>query len=238
MGRLWTITAREYASFFRVPLGWIVVALFLLLSGIIFARHGIQPGQPATLRPFFQIWWTLLAIVAPAISMRLLSEELRTGTVETLLTTPVAEGTVVAGKYLASVLFLMTMLAPTLVYVVVLESLSRPDYGPIVAGYLGILLLGMLYLAVGTLASAVTPSQTLAFLGALFVILLIEVMASQVAPLLPAPLDGVVYGASPGLRITDFARGLIDMEHVVYFLAASAWFLALAAVVLESRRWR
>jgi ABC-2 type transport system permease protein len=238
MTRMWSITAREYASFFRVPLGWIVVALFLLLSGVIFTRQGLTPGQPATMRMFFRVWWTLLVVLAPAISMRLFSDELRSGTIESLLTAPVAEAMVVVGKYLGAVLFLLTMLAPTVVYVGLLETLSRPDYGPILAGYLGIVLLGMLYLAVGTLASALTASQTLAFLGAFFALFLVEVGGAALAPSAPAPIRQFLYALSANQRMDDFARGLIDSSHIVFFVGASAWLLMLATVVLESRRWR
>jgi ABC-2 type transport system permease protein len=238
MSRTLAVARREYASLFRIPLGWIVIALFLVLSGMAFAGKNLHPGEPATMRPFFEIWWKLLLIVAPAISMRLFSEELRTGTIEPLLTAPITEASIVVGKYSAAVMFLATLLAPTLVYVFLLRSLANPDPGPILAGYLGVFLLGMFYLAVGSLASALTASQTLAFLGTLFALFLAEVLAAIVAPLAPAPLRGLLYSLSVDQRMADFARGLVDTGHIVFFLAASAWFLALAAIVLESRRWR
>lgn len=238
MSRVWTIATREYASFFRVPLGWVVVALFLALSGAVFSGRGFAPGAPATMRAFFETWWTLLVIVAPAISMRLFSDELRTGTIEPLLTAPVAEAAVVVGKYVGAVMFLLTLLAPTLLYVVLLASISRPDMGPIVAGYVGVVLLGMLYLAVGCLASSLTSSQTLAFLGTFFALFIFEVLALVAAPAAPEGVRKFLYALSVNQRMGDFARGLIDTGHVVYFLAASAWFLGLASVVMESRRWR
>lgn len=238
MSRVWTIATREYASFFRVPLGWVVVALFLALSGAVFTGRGFAPGQPATMRAFFDTWWTLLVIIAPAISMRLFSDELRSGTIESLLTTPVAEAVVVLGKYVGAVLFLLTLLAPTLVYVVLLMSLSHPDPGPIAAGYLGVVLLGMLYLAVGCLASSLTSSQTLAFLGTFFALFIFEVLALVVAPAAPPGVRMFLYALSVDQRMGDFSRGLVDTGHVVFFIAASAWFLALASIVLETRRWR
>lgn len=238
MSRVWTIATREYASFFRVPLGWVVVALFLALSGAVFTGRAFGPGQPATMRAFFETWWTLLVIVAPAISMRLFSDELRTGTIEPLLTAPVAEASVVVGKYLGGVMFLLTLLAPTLVYVILLATLSRPDMGPIVAGYAGVILLGMLYLAVGCLASSLTSSQTLAFLGTFFALFIFEILALVAAPAAPEGIRTFLYSLSVNQRMADFARGLIDTGHVVFFLAASGWFLALASVVMETRRWR
>ena len=238
MMRLWAIASREYASFFRTPLGWVVIALFLALSGIFFSSRVLQPGEPATLRPFFNIWWGLLLVVAPAISMRLFSDEIRTGTIEPLLTAPISEGTVIAGKYAAAVLFLATMLAPSLAYVLILSSLAPIDPGPIAAGYLGILLLGMLYLAVGTLASVLTSSQTLAFLGTLFAFILLDLATAVASSSLPRPIPEILFAISPNQRTADFAKGVIDTANIAFFLATSFWFLAVAAIVLQSRRWR
>jgi ABC-2 type transport system permease protein len=232
------IAGREYASFFRLPLGWVVVALFLCLSSIFFVSGGLTAGSPATMREFFAVWWGLLLFLAPAVSMRLFSEEHRSGTIETALTAPVSEAALVAGKYGASVAFLLTMLAPTLVYVGVLEWLSRPDYGPVGSGYLGLVLLGMLYLAVGTLASALTSSQTLAFLGTLIVLLMLDILPGQIAGRLGEPAARALLAFSPSVRARDFYAGLIDTAHAAFFLLACLWFLTLATVALQSRRWR
>lgn len=238
MTRLLALTSRELSSFFRTPLGWVVIALFLCLSSAIFVRSALVPGGPASMGPFFGVWWGLLLFVAPAISMRLFSEEWRTGTIESLMTAPVREGTLVAGKFFAAVLLLVAMLLPTLLYVVILDQLSRPDFGPILSGYLGLLLLGMLYLSIGTLASVLTSSQTLAFLGTLFALLVLDLLPGRIAPMLEEPLSGAVLSISPQVRMADFTRGLIDTSHVAFFVAAIVWFLSLSAVVLQSRRWR
>ncbi len=238
MRALSAICGREYASMFRIPLGWVVVSLFVMLSSIYFMGRAMVPGGAATMREVFGVWWALLLFLCPSVSMRIFSEELRSGTIETSLTAPVADGVLVVGKYLASVLFLITMLVPTLVYVAVLALLSRPDYGPILSGYAGLMLLGMLYLAVGALASACTSSQTLAFLGTLFALLLLDVLPARIAPQLPEQFAKIVYMLSPNLRANDFYRGLIDTSHIAFFLAGSVWFVVLATLVLQSRRWR
>ena len=238
MRALSAICGREYASMFRIPLGWVVVALFVMLSSIYFMGRAMIPGGAATMREVFGVWWALLLFLCPSVSMRLFSEEIRSGTIETSLTAPVADGVLVVGKYLASVLFLVTMLAPTLAYVGVLAYLSRPDYGPILSGYAGLVLLGMLYLAVGALASACTSSQTLAFLGTLFALLLLDVLPARIAPQLPEQFAKIVYMLSPNLRASDFYRGLIDTSHIAFFIAGSVWFVVLATLVLQSRRWR
>src|SRR6185295_1390142 len=143
----WTIAWREFRSFFRVPLGWLSIALFLFLSGVMFSSR-LWPGAPASLREVFGSLQFFLIALAPAISMRLLSEEFRAGTYEPLMTAPVSDVAVTAGKFLGGFLFLLAMLAPTLLYPVSLMAISdpRPDLGPIASGYLGLILLGSLYL--------------------------------------------------------------------------------------------
>jgi gliding motility-associated transport system permease protein len=239
MSVAWTIAWREVCSFFRVPTGWIVVALYLLLTGIVYRYGVLVPGAPSTLRDFFLVSQIFLIILTPAVSMRLVSEELRSGTFEGLMTAPVPDLVVILGKYLGGVLFLLVMLAPTLVYVPILVAVSdpRPDLGPVAAGYLSLVLLGMLYLSVGTLASTLTSSQTLAFVGTfLFLFLLHLLTAGTIA--LPAPVARALELASLRPRVEDFARGIVDTAHIAYFLTVSAWFVVLAYVSIQTRRWR
>lgn len=238
MNRVWAIASREFASFFRLPLGWIVIALFVCLSSVFFTRNAIVPGEPATMRDFFGIWWGLLIVICPAISMRLFSEEHRSGTIETVLTAPISEAALVAGKFLAGVMFLLAMLAPSLVYVIVLATLARPDFGPIFTGYLGLLLLGSLYLAIGCLASSLTSSQTLAFLATMFALLALDIGPRQLGAALPESIGRLVVAATPSLRLADFSRGLIGTANAAFFLLTSFWFLALCVVIMQSRRWR
>lgn len=240
MRLLLTIAQREYAAFFRLPVGWVVIALYLFLSGVVFLVGSLTPGSGATLRTFFGISTFLLLPVCPAISMRLLSDEYRGGTIESLMTAPVPDLAVVLGKYLAAMMFLVSMLVPTLAYPAILwwASDPAPDPGPIAAGYLSLLLTGALYLALGTLASALTSSQTLAFLGTLMTILAILLVSSLVADNLPRTAGDALRALSISDRVADFARGVIDSSHVVFFLSSSLFVLMLAHVALESRRWR
>ena len=240
MTALTTIAVREFRSFFRLPVGWVVIALYLFLTGIVLAVRTLVPGEPATLRDFFGFSGFLLLPVVPAISMRLLSEELRSGTIESMMTAPVSDASVVVGKFLGGWMFLGAMVAPTLVYAAGLFAISdpAPDPGPIVAGYMSLLLLGMLYLSVGTLASSLTANQTLAFIGTLLALLVVLMLSGDRAGTLPAPLDRVFLAVALPRRLDDFAKGAIDTSNVVFFLSMSAAFLTLAVVSLESRRWR
>lgn len=238
MSAMLAIAAREYASCFRTSLGWVVIALYLLLSGFWVAFGTMNPGEPASMRVFFSISQWLLLMVAPAISMRLVAEELRTGTIEPLMSAPISEWQAVPGKYLGALAFFATMLAPTLVYVGVLEMVADPDYGPLMAGYAGLLLVGMLYLAVGLVISTFTQSQVVALLATFFFFIALHVLGTQAADRAGPGLGRFLRSFSIAPRIGDFAKGVIELRHVVFFIAWSVFALGVGAISLESRRWR
>lgn len=230
------VARREYLAFFRTPLGWCVLALFLLLSGAMFSRLVLLPGEPATMRDFFSFWWRVLLVICPAISMRLMSDELRSGTIDPLMSSPVHEAGLIGGKYLAACGFLLTCLVCTFIYPILLVWLSKVDLGPIAAGYLGVCLLGMYQLALGLVFSTLTSSQTLAFLATVATILLMEVGVVRLAELISPPWDSWILSLSIDLRLADFAKGLIDLQHVGFFAIVSLWLVIIAACILRLRR--
>ena len=238
MSHTLAIAWREFGAFYRLPVGWVVTALYLALCAGVFTIFVLTPGQPATMRPLFALSTWLLLFVAPAISMRLLSDEYRSGSIEGLVSAPVSDWQIVIGKHLGGTLFLLGMLAPTLIFVVVLEVVSNPDYGPILLGYLGMALVGVLYLSIGTLASSLTANQTVAFLGTLFALLLLRMATVQGAVMLDEPWSRLVSSLSVDMHMDGFAKGVLDTGDLVFFLAGSVWFIALAAIAVESRRWR
>ena len=233
------IAGRELSSYFRTPAGWLIIALFLFLTGIVFALFVLTPGQPATLRDFFAVSGWLLLPVAPAISMRLLSEEYRSGSIEVLLTSPVSPGSVIVGKFFGAAAFLLAMLLPTGLYTILLFRLAHipPDIGPIICGYLCLLLLGLLYLALGTLASSLTSNSTLAFMITLFAALALLFSGAGVEHV-PPSMQPLLSALSVSTRVADFARGVIDSAHVIFFLSGTAVLLLAAVCALELRRWR
>ena len=241
------VARREFSSFFRLPLGWIAMALFVFLAGAILGVDTLRPGHPASMRVFFAFaGWVLLPIV-PAISMRLVSEELRSGTIEPLLTSPASDYAVVLGKYLGSLAFLLVLFASTGVHVVILLAHSSPvpDLGPIGAGYLCLSLVAALYLAIGLLASSLTSNQTLAFLATFFALLALLMAPPLLDPYLPASSSRLSAAIREGVsalavnrRVTDFARGIIDTSHLVFFISLASFLVFLSGVALESRRWR
>ena len=175
MRAILAIAGRELRGSVFSPVGACIIAGFLALTGSIYFILGPQlngigfvQGQPATLTFFFNTSLWLLLIAAPAISMRLISEELRLGTLEVLLCAPINERQIIMGKFLGAFIFLVVLLLPTAAFVVAIEVHGRPDYGEIFAGYLGLLLIGSAVIASGLLASTVTASQVMAFLLTLF----------------------------------------------------------------------
>ena len=240
MHQTFTIAKRELQSLFFSPVAYAVMGVFGLGVTLIFLL-GFQPGQPATLRTTFEgvVW--LLILLVPAISMRLISEEFRSGTIETLMTCPLSDTHVIVGKWVgAMAYFLVLILTPLIVLVIVLEWNGRPEYGPMFAGLVGLLLVGGLYLAIGTFASAITQSQMLAFILTVMVICLLTLLlfflpnAAFVGPDLRPALEYM----NVNRQFADFAKGVLDLTNMIYFVSGIALFLFLAVTVLQSRRWR
>jgi ABC-2 type transport system permease protein len=240
MSRVVALATRELGSLFRTPVGWIVIALYLFLTGLVFILNTLVPGETATLRYFFGASAMLLVPIAPAISMRLFAEEYRAGTIEVLGTTALSPWTLAFGKWLGAGVFLILMLLPTLIYPIILLSMSdpNPDPGPMLTGYLGLVLVGLLYLSIGELASSVTSSQTLAFLATLMFLILISLASTQLASLAPPPFDVALLGLSIDRRIRDFSIGVLDTTHLVFLITGIALFVSLTAGAVTMRRWR
>ncbi len=238
MRQILGIGTRELRSYLYSPAGYIIVTLFLVFVGLLFAYGVMVQGQPATLRIVFD-WITLaLFVLCPAIAMRTISEELRTGTFEALMTAPVSETTVILGKFFGSALFLLLTFVPTTLYIVALEMYGRPDYGEILCGYLGVVLAGAVLLAGGILASTLSSSQVLALLLSWFfwagVFLGTLLLPSRVND----RWSDIVIALNPVLRLNDFAIGLVDTSNVIYFLSLTVLFLIAAVKSLQVRRLR
>ncbi len=236
MANIWTITWRELKAYFVSPLAYILSAAFLALSGFFFALD-LSYGRQATI-PFTTILFIFL-LLGPALTMRVLAEEQRMGTLELLLTSPVHDWQVVVGKFLGSfILFAAMLVAPTLYYVLIITVFGPPDYGSLATSYLGFLLLGASFISIGVFASSLTQNQVIAlFIG--MVIAIIMWVADAFSAVLGS---GIVTDVFNYLVITrhyrDFFRGVIDTTDVVYALSVIAVSLFLATQVLQTRRWR
>ena len=234
-----TIARRELTSLFFSPIGYVVLGLFAIGAVLIFTLS-FGPGNEATMAPTYGgvVW--LLIFLAPAISMRLLSEELRVGTFETLMTSPVDDTQVVVGKWLGAMGFYLVLLSPLVLLIGVMEATANPDYGPVLTGLLGLLLVGGLYLAIGTFASTLTQNQIIAFLLSVFVISLLTFLTAFLprAQWVRGGFEQVLLYINVQAQFGDFNKGLIDIRNFAYFVSGIVLFLYLAIKLLESRRWR
>lgn len=156
--RIWVLAKRELSAFFFSPIAYVVAAVFLAVSGVFFADV-FMPGREAQMRDLFDRQAFILVFIVPLLTMRVLAEEFRAGTIESLMTAPVCDFEVVLGKYLGTMLFYAAMLAPTLIFAALILGYGHADPGPIVSGYLGLVLLGGFYVAVGILTSSVSRHQ-------------------------------------------------------------------------------
>jgi ABC-2 type transport system permease protein len=236
------VAQRELMSYFFTPVGYVVLAVFTALTGLFFFFFSrlFEPGSAIETNRLFEpmAWWVMVPLT-PAISMRLFAEEQRSGNLEALVTAPLTDSQLVLGKWLGALGFLAVTLALSLMLVLLLEVYGSPDYGPIFTGYLGLLLLGGLFLAVGTLASTLTHNQIIAFLATLIFIALFTYINFIVAnSYLSGAMAQALKFINPNEHNRNFALGLLDTGDFVFFISAIALFLVLAVKALESRKWR
>ena len=247
MRQMTALIRRELLAYFSSPLAYIVMTAFLLMQGYIFYMIVSFLNNPTTeammpLQLFFGgtlFFWLFLLFVVPVITMRLIAEERRSGTIEVLLTSPLTEAQVVAGKFLSALCFYVTLWLPTILYVVILESYSEIDLGPVLSGYLGVFLVGFAFLGIGVFASTLTDNQLIAAIIS-FSAMIFLFSIGLVEQLLPSTsiVKAVLGHMNLWNQMDDFARGIIDSRHVVYQLSIGMVFLFLASKSLEVKKWR
>jgi ABC-2 type transport system ATP-binding protein len=221
--RLLAIVGREWRAYFLSPLAYVILAAFLLMNGLIFwaiVAFMNTPGAPkGQALPYLftnTYFWIFNLFVVPIIAMRLFPEERKSGTIETLLTSPVSEAMVVGGKFIGALGFFLTLWAPTLVYVLIIRSNTSVDLGPVASSYLAVLLLGGFFLSVGTFASTLSKNQIVAAILAFG--MLIPIFSAGLLESLGAdPSKREIFGyLNLWDHMDDFARGIVDTRHVVY----------------------
>lgn len=228
------IVKRELGAYFTGAVGYIVIGLFLLISGFLFFNVFFLENR-AELRRFFSTLPVLLAFFIPAVTMRLFAEERKSGSLETLMTLPVSSVDVVMGKFWASLAFTSVMIAPTLVYALTASLFGSLDAAPVVCGYLGAVFLAAAFCSVGLFASTSTKNQIVAFfIGWALCILL--ALIDQFLLFLPARLANFLGYLSAGSHFTSVSRGIVDSRDLVYFVSLTAVFLTLTVKTIDSRR--
>ncbi len=232
------VTERELNGYFYSPIAYGVLTIFLLVCGIFFLATSFTPGGEASIRELQRLMPIILVVFLPIVTMRLLSEEYRSGTIETLMTAPISEGEIILGKYVGAFVFYLAMLGGTLLYVALMAIFGNVDVGLLVAQYLGLVLLGGLYLAVGLFFSVCTKNQILAAVAAVAVLVIFTFLADWLATRCEGVLKLLLHHLSISEHFSVFSRGLIDIDPLIFFITTSGLFLFFAAKVLESRRWR
>jgi ABC-2 type transport system permease protein len=254
MGNLFAIYKRDLRGYFSSPIAYVVIGLFLIVTGIFFylilnsflqySYAVMMQRQGATvnvnlqmIRPFFLNMSVIVLFVIPMITMRSFSEEKKSGTMELLLTSPLTNWQVILGKFLATFTLYFVMVIVTALFMVFLFIWGNPNLGPILISYLGILLMGMVLIAVGNFISSLTENQIVAAVGTFGASMLLWVIGFA------GDFAGKVFGElfkylSIVNHFEDFSKGVFDTSHLVYYLSLTFLMLFLTYQSIESSKWR
>ena len=229
------IFLKELRSFFNSPVAYIVIVVYLVILGWFFTSN-LFINNLATLRTVFEMTPFLLLFFAPAMTMRLISEEKKAGTLELLITKPIQESEIIVGKFLAAWTLYFFTLLPTLCYTISVAVLGSVDVGSVLGGYLGLLLVGGVFIAISVFGSSVTENQVVAFIVSLFIVFVLF-MLDKVLFYLPSSIANILEYISIDYHFTNIARGVIDSRDLIYYASAVGFSLYLATAVLQKRRW-
>lgn len=236
MKTVFCIAKKDFQAYFNSPVAYIVLGVFLLMSGYLFFST-LFLGGFASMRSFFAVAPVLFVIFGPAITMRLISEEKKSGTIEQLLTLPVKNSEIVLGKFFASLGIVLVGIIFTIPYVISLSFLIAPDasidYGPVLAGYFGFIFLAATFLSVGLFASSLTKNQIVAFIIALALCFFFYFI-DKFAVLAPATIASVLQYFSVDYHFANISRGVLDSRDVIFYLSIISFFLVLTDFSLRA----
>ena len=237
MKSIWIIAKRELNSFFDSLIAYILIIVFLGLSGFFTWLYGSDIffiGQ-ATLQPFFSIaYWTLFFFI-PSLTMRMLAEERKSGTIELLLTKAISDWQVVLGKFLSVLLLIIIALILTLPYYFSIWSLGPIDHGAVWLGYLGMILMSMTFISIGLFASSITNNQIVSFLLSLFIGVFFLIIFDVLANSFTGPMGQFFSYLSLSTHYDSISRGVVDSKDIIYFASITFFGLLLAESVLSRR---
>ena len=225
------IFKRELNSFFTSPIAYIVITLYLVVTGWFFFSAFFLAGR-ADMRDFFNLLPFILSFTVPAVTMRLFTEEYRSGSYEILTTLPVREIEILLGKYFAALSFVGVMILPTLTYPIFISFIGELDWGPVAGGYIGALLLAAGFSAIGLFASSLTKNQVIAFVVSMAICVFLTIVDNFLI-LLPAFLQVPFQYIGAQYHFKNIARGIVDTRDLVYFISVA--FVALYAALMINR---
>jgi ABC-2 type transport system permease protein len=214
---IFTIFKREFKSYFVSPIAYIIITIFLVITGWFFFSTFFLAGR-ADMRDFFGLLPLILAFTIPAITMRIFAEEYRSGSFEILATLPLNKWEIVLGKFFAAHLLSLIMIAPTLIYAITISTVGSLDWGPVTGGYLGAILLSGALTAIGIFASSLTHNQIIAFIISVSISFFLTVIGNMLF-LIPGFLVGFFQYLGTGYHFSSIAKGVIDSRDIIYFLS-------------------
>lgn len=239
---------REMRAYFFSPFAYIVLFFVLVINGFTFSLiigFLSDPRAGGETQSLFQLFfggtflaWLMIWVTPPLLTMRLLAEERRSGSIESLMTAPVSETDVVVSKYLASLVFYIVLWLPTLAYVLMVARSSEVDWGPIWSAYLAIILIGGLFLAVGIFCSAATKNQIVAAVSSFALVLLLTALSFVDGLVTDPRLKNIFAHMNLFDAIDEAAKGIVDTRRVIYPLSLIVFFLFLASRTLAVKKWR
>lgn len=248
-----TIAGKELRGYFSSPIGWVVCGLFALMFGYffdvyveMFAKNSMQAqmgqGGPmninmSLIRPLLSNAAIVILFVLPSITMRTYSEEKRSGTIELLLTSPITDWEIILGKFFGAMGLYSVMLLATMAYMTILFAYGQPEWRPLISGYLGLLLMGGSFISMGLFISSLTKNQIVAGIGTFIASLLFWVigwMGDNASPTVSAILTYL----SITEHFDDFAKGVIDSKHVIFYLSFITFGLFLTSKSVDTERWK
>ncbi|MCX6122435.1 MAG: ABC transporter permease [Ignavibacteriales bacterium] len=230
-----TIFKKELRSYFNSAVAYVVIVVFLAIVGWMYTSSMFLINV-ASLRMMFELIPLVFLFVVPAVTMRLLAEEKKAGTIELLTTKPLHDWEIVAGKFLAAWALIGFALLPTLIYYITVVFLGDIDNGPVIGGYLGLLFMAGVYVAIGLLASSLTENQIVAFIVGLL-LMFVFYMMDKVLIFVPDFMTSVVEYLGIDFHFSNIARGVIDSRDIVYFGSVLGFTLYLSVISLERRKW-
>jgi len=236
MHNVCTIFRKEMRSYFNSPVAYIVITLFLAITGYFFGSS-LFIADSADLRALFGIAPIIFLFFAPAITMRQIAEERRAGTMEILVTLPITDPEIVVGKFLAAFSLLVISVVLTVVSLITIASLGNVDFGASLGGYLGLIFMGGVYISIGMFTSSLSPNQIVAFIVG-FVIIFAFFMLDKVLVFFPSSIASAMEYLSVDYHFRNIARGVIDSRDLIYYFSMIFFFLFTTVKMTESRKWR
>lgn len=248
MSKVTTLARRELGALFFSPIGYLVLTAYLGIMGLLFAMFVLVPGTSADMRQMF-VWSHLaLIFVVPLMTMGLLADEYNSGRMEMLRTSPITELDILLGKFLGALGFYAVLVGSTLIYVLLLSLYGKPNYGSILTGYLGLLLMGTLFVSIGLFFSACTRYQIVAAMSGIISLAVLGIITDAAAWFVTSFMPGsnafwrlvrdVMQYLAFRPHMEGFAKGIVETKDIAYFLIGTGVFLFITYLVLESRKWR